>query len=41
MIYHLRIKCYANKRDWSSLFKLANDKKSPIGYKAFAIAAIK
>lgn len=41
MIYYLKINSYASNNDWNMLFKLSNEKKSPIGYRPFAIACLK
>jgi hypothetical protein len=41
MIYYIKINSYSKHRDWNSLAKLANEKKSPIGYRPFAVACLK
>lgn len=41
MVWYLRIKCYSSRQKWDLLMKLANEKRSPIGYKPFAIACQK
>jgi hypothetical protein len=41
MIYHIKINCYSKYQDWNNLQKLANEKKSPIGYRPFAVACLK
>lgn len=40
-LFYLKIDCFADGHDWSSLYKLATEKKSPIGYRPFAIACLK
>ena len=40
-LYHIRVGCYGKTNSWALLSKLANEKKSPIGYKPFAQACIK
>ena len=34
--WYLRLKALANRRDWQGMKELANEKKSPIGYRPFA-----
>jgi vacuolar protein sorting-associated protein 16 len=41
MVWYLRINCYAKFGQWDYLMKLANEKRSPVGYKPFAIACQK
>lgn len=41
MFWHIRVQCYGEKGQWNLLAKLANEKKSPIGYKVFATTCIK
>jgi vacuolar protein sorting-associated protein 16 len=41
MVWYLRINCYAKFGQWDYLMRLANEKKSPVGYKPFAIACQK
>jgi len=40
-IYYLKIECYSELHDWSSLYKFAMERKSPIGYRPFALACLK
>lgn len=40
-LWHLKVQCYSKTGSWGNLTKLANEKKSPIGYKPFATACIK
>lgn len=39
--WHIKVKAFADSKQWSNLRLLADSKKSPIGYKPFARAAIK
>lgn len=39
--YYIKIQCLCSKGEWQLLNKFANEKKSPIGYKAFASMSIK
>jgi vacuolar protein sorting-associated protein 16 len=41
MVWSLRVKCYSTTGMWDQLSKLAAEKKSPIGYKPFAVACKK
>jgi hypothetical protein len=41
MVYSLKVQCYSRTGQWEQLLKLANEKKSPIGYKSFAVACVK
>jgi vacuolar protein sorting-associated protein 16 len=41
MVWHIRINCYCKYGQWDYLWKLANEKRSPIGYKPFALACHK
>lgn len=40
-LWHIKIQCCCRSGSWAALNKLANEKKSPIGYKPFALACIK
>jgi hypothetical protein len=37
----LKVQCFSRAGQWEQLYKLANERKSPIGYKAFAAACVK
>ncbi|CAM9893714.1 unnamed protein product, partial [Sphacelaria rigidula] len=39
--WHIKIKALASVGDWEALRKFSNDKKSPIGYKPFALACMR
>jgi len=41
MVCSLKVQCYSRAGQWEQLYKLANERKSPIGYKAFAAACVK
>jgi len=41
VVYHIRVDAFSATGCWSKLTKLSNEKKSPIGYKPFALACIK
>lgn len=41
MVYSLKVQCFSRSGQWEQLSKLANERKSPIGYKAFAAACVK
>jgi hypothetical protein len=41
LLWYIKIQCYSKKSDWNGLLKLANEKKSPVGYVPFANVAIK
>jgi hypothetical protein len=41
MVWNLKIECYSRTMQWEDLNKLASEKKSPVGYKPFAIACKK
>ena len=40
-LYYLRIGCFSEHGEWAKLGALADMKKSPVGYKPFALVAIK
>lgn len=40
-LWHIKVKAFADSKQWSQLRILADSKKSPIGFKHFARAAIK
>lgn len=40
VLWHIKIQCYSKTSQWNLLGKLANEKKSPIGYKLFAKVCI-
>ena len=40
-IYSIKIHCFSQTNQWDAMSKLANEKKSPIGYKPFALACIR
>jgi vacuolar protein sorting-associated protein 16 len=40
-VWHTKVKAFADSKQWSNLRILADSKKSPIGYKPFARAAIR
>lgn len=40
-VWHIKVKAFADSKQWSNLRILADSKKSPIGYKPFARAVIK
>lgn len=40
-VWHIKVKAFADSKQWSNLRLLADSKKSPIGYKPFARAVIK
>ena len=41
MIWSIKIKCYSDHGEWTMLSKFGNEKRSPVGYKPFAMACIK
>jgi hypothetical protein len=41
MLHHIKIQCYSNGNQWKMLEKLAVEKKSPIGFRPFALACVK
>lgn len=41
IVCHIRVDVLADMGQWTTLHRYANDKKPPIGYKAFALACIK
>jgi hypothetical protein len=41
ILWNLKIQCFCETESWEKLQNFANEKKSPIGYKPFAIACIK
>jgi vacuolar protein sorting-associated protein 16 len=41
MVWNIRINCYGKYGQWDYFMRLANEKRSPIGYKPFAIACHK
>ena len=41
MVYFLKVQCFSRSGQWEQLYKLANERKSPIGYKPFAAACVK
>mmetsp|Transcript_36896 Transcript_36896/g.41534 ORF Transcript_36896/g.41534 Transcript_36896/m.41534 type:complete len:1104 (-) Transcript_36896:41-3352(-) len=41
MLWHTKVKAFSGTNQWETLQLLANNRKSPIGYKPFAKAAIK
>lgn len=40
-LWYIKINCYCSKGAWHLLYRLANEKKSPVGYRPFAAACIK
>lgn len=40
-VWHIKVKAFADSKQWSNLRLLADSKKSPISYKFFALAAIR
>lgn len=40
-LYSIKISCLAKRGDWAGLTRLAAEKKSPVGYKPFAVACVK
>lgn len=40
-LWYIKIQCFCKLQSYNSLYKLITDKKSPIGYKPFAIGCIK
>lgn len=40
-VYHLRIQCFCQRGDWEGLSRLASEKKPPVGFRPFAVSAIK
>lgn len=40
-LYYHKIEAFSELQDWSSLFRFAQEKKSPVGYRPFALAALK
>lgn len=40
-LWHIKVQCFCRSGSWTQLSKLAAEKKSPIGYKPFAVACIK
>lgn len=41
MVYHLKVQCYSERRDWAGLSRFAAERKPPIGFRPFAVAALK
>ena len=41
MVCSIRVQCYSRSGQWELLYKLANEKKPPIGYKPFAAACVR
>lgn len=41
MLWHIKIQCYCKTNRWDLLWKLANERKSPVGYEIFATNCIK
>lgn len=41
MVWYIRINCYSKFGQWDFLMRLANEKRSPVGYKPFALACQK
>jgi DNA-binding transcriptional regulator/RsmH inhibitor MraZ len=41
MVWFVKINVYSRRQQWGMLAQLANSAKSPVGYKPFAVAAIK
>ncbi len=41
MLWHIKIQVYCRTASWDALTRLAAEKKSPVGYKPFALAAVK
>lgn len=41
MVWHIKIQCYSKAGQWQLLSKLALEKKSPVGYRPFALACMK
>ena len=39
-LWYMKIECYSNRGNWENLLRLAQEKKSPVGYKPFARACI-
>ena len=39
-LWYTKIRCYSERGDWDQLLRLAQEKKSPVGYKPFARACI-
>ncbi len=40
-LWYIKIQCYSSRGAWEALSRLANEKKSPVGYKPFALACMK
>ncbi len=40
-IYYMKVEIYGKNRKWGQLSKFASERKSPIGYRPFALVAIK
>jgi hypothetical protein len=41
MIYYIKVNTYSSNQEWGLLTKLANEKKSPVGYRPFAVACLR
>jgi vacuolar protein sorting-associated protein 16 len=39
-LWYVKIRCYSDRGDWTALQRLAQEKKSPVGYKPFARACM-
>ena len=39
--WHIKVQCFSRSGQWANLSRLAAEKKSPIGYKPFALACMK
>lgn len=39
-LWYTKIRCYSSRGQWDLLLRLAQEKKSPVGYKPFARACI-
>jgi len=40
-LWHIKIHCFSLTGQWAHLSRLASEKKSPVGYKPFALACMK
>ena len=41
LMWHIRVQVYCRRGSWLLLGKLAAEKKSPIGYKPFAVGCVR
>jgi hypothetical protein len=40
-VYHLKIQCFCQRGDWAGLGRFAAERKPPVGFRPFAVSALK